>query len=276
MLSNYDATHFGILSMNKTALVYGASGMLGSHLSIDLARKGYKVKAISKFRNVVTDEISHYASLSIHATEKDMVESDIVIDCGARPSCYPSANALTGAPHYQQAQMSNTVALSPSLMFCEHTTISANVPHEYVMDSYRKDHYTSSMANHILRLPKISIEGHALPKDILIQSDRGGIEYEMLRASENDVLRFSENKDSVIEVLPISNLSTFVLKALSYKFSHVSSNRGFTYDEYVDYLLERGIVNKSASFKSKILFNENIKKSNHFKQAEWCPNLYEA
>lgn len=259
--------------MKKTAVIYGASGMLGSHLAIDFATRGFEVKAITHNDNVVTQEVSKFALLQNDVSDKDLAEADIVVDCGGRPGRY-AADSLLGLPQYRQMKGTNTVSISSTVMFCEQTKLGVGVTPEYVMDTYRRDHYTSSMENHILRLPVVSMVGHHLSRHALIASGRRGLDYNLLRADKDALFTLTEHRDSVRDYVPVAEVAGYVLRALKHPFSYVDSGNPRTLWEQVIYLIDHGIVRKDASFRKNLQFSDNTKVSNHYSRLDWCPNVY--
>lgn len=259
--------------MKKKALIYGASGMLGSHLAIDFAKRGYEVAAISHNRNVVTEEVSRYASLASAATDDQIDEADITVDCAARPTRYMH-DGLPIMPQYRQRKNSNTVCITSTVMFLEHYKLGVGVTPEYVMDNYRRDHYTSTMENHILRLPVITIMGHNLSQDALIQSGRLGLDYNLLRADKDAPFVLSEHCKSVRDYVPAAELHNYVMNALKHPFSYVNSGAPRTLEEQVGYLIDHELVRKDRSFIKNIRFTDTGRISNHYSRLDWCPNSY--
>jgi hypothetical protein len=168
----------------------------------------------------------------------------------------------------------NTVSISSTVMFCEQSRLGVGVTPEYVMDTYRRDHYTSTMENHILRLPVVSMVGSHLSRQAMIECGRRGLDYNMLRAGVNDLFHFTEHRDSVRDYVPIGEVSGYVLRALKHKFCYVDSGNPRTLLEQAIYLIDHGIVRKDASFRKNLRFSDDVKASNHYSPQDWCPNVY--
>lgn len=256
----------------KKVVILGASGLIGSHLTLHYVRAGAKVVALTQTPGLVAAKLSQHCEVRNSADVLIAGRSaDLIIDCSARPTNY----GYVGSRHkYRHITGMPTVQLSTSLLHKEDKQLAPWANTEYIMDSYNAEMMALGHSGHVLRLPQVSIEGHLLDKQLLIASERTSIEHTMLEmhARPDMHVTLNERGESIRDVIKVTDVPKYVELALNHEISHLRTDAPKTIKEHIEHFalnyLGDPTIPKRVAFYSEVGIND------HTVDVSYLPNLF--
>ncbi|MFA8298568.1 MAG: NAD-dependent epimerase/dehydratase family protein [Hyphomicrobiales bacterium] len=130
---------------NKTVLVTGGTGLVGSHLLYDLIRKGYKVRALKRKTSNLSntkDIFSHYSEDSTELFNSlEWIDGDIL-------DVFSLEGAMKGVDHvYHAAAMVSFEGSDKSVIHKVNTDGTANIVNVALQQNVKKLGFVSSIAS---------------------------------------------------------------------------------------------------------------------------------
>lgn len=264
----------------KKVVVMGASGFLGGHLCIEYAKMGYRVIAVTHTPGVVTEAIAKHAQIRMCDWDglANMYHlADLVVDCSIHSSRYINdGNRSVGKAQlkYPVPESENVVALSSTIMLCENKNVSTLIGDEYVRSLYNKEKSHLDIGNHVLRLPVMTIEGHALGKEQLIKSNRMCLDLGLLRTKAHEQFIATEHRDSVRDYMPVSHLTDMIERSLRHMVNYACTRKPKTLQQQIEHLVDNHIVDKDPLFINNVVYDDSMKMSNHYCYVDYLPNVF--